>query len=34
VFVEVTINVKDDDAIATNASEDTNSFEIWIALDC
>ncbi|ADD95661.1 hypothetical protein [uncultured phage MedDCM-OCT-S11-C349] len=33
VFGEVTVNVEDDDAIATDASEDTNSLEIRIALD-
>ena len=33
VLREVPINVKDDDAIATDASEDTNSLEVRVALD-
>ena len=33
VLREVPVNVKDDDAIATDAGEDTNSFEIRVALD-
>ena len=33
VFGEVPVNVKDDDAIATDAGEDTNSFEVRVALD-
>ena len=33
VLRKVAVNVKDDDAIATDASEDTNSFEVRVALD-
>ena len=33
VFREVPVNVKDDDAIATDAGEDTNSLEVRVALD-
>ena len=34
MLVEVTINVKDDDAIATDTGKDTNSLEVRVAFDC
>ena len=33
VFGEVAVNVKDDDAVSTDAGEDTYGFEVWVALD-
>ena len=33
VLGEVPVNIKDDDAIATDAGEDTNSLEVRVALD-
>tara|TARA_R100000406_G_scaffold60860_1_gene42297 strand:- start:111 stop:665 length:555 start_codon:yes stop_codon:yes gene_type:complete len=31
--LEVAVYVKDDDAVATDAGEDTYGFEVWVALD-